>query len=49
MTADIDGCINTNFMTGDLVSLLKIILSDEDGEALWSSMTITHLVLMLVF
>jgi len=30
--------------TGDLVSLLKVIQSDKDGEALWSSMTITHLV-----
>jgi len=26
------------------VSLLKVIQSDEDGEASWSSMTITHLV-----
>jgi len=30
--------------TGDLVSLLKVIQSDEDGEASLSSMTITHLV-----
>jgi len=44
MTADIDGRINAIFMTGDLVSLLKVIQSDEDGEASWSSMTITHLV-----
>ena len=33
MTADIDGSINAIFMTGDLVSLLKVIQSDEDGEA----------------
>ena len=33
MTADIDGRIITSFMTGDLVSLLKVIQSDEDGEA----------------
>jgi len=29
---------------GDLVSLFKVIQSDKDGEASWSSMTITHLV-----
>jgi len=29
---------------GVVVSLLKVIQSDEDGEASWSSMTITHLV-----
>ena len=33
MTADIDGSMNAMFMTGDLVSLLKVIQSDEDGEA----------------
>ena len=36
MTADIDdidGSINAMFMTSDLVSLLKVIQSDEDGEA----------------
>jgi len=33
MSADIDGSINAIFMTGDLVSLLKVIQSDEDGEA----------------
>ena len=44
MTVDVDGSINATFMTSDLVSLLKVIHSDEDGEASWSSMTITHLV-----
>jgi len=29
--------------TGDFVSLLKVIQSDEDGKASWSSMTITYL------
>jgi len=48
MTADIDGSINAIFMTGDLVSLLKVIQSDEDGEASWSSMTITHLVIIII-
>ena len=33
MTADIDGSINAMFTTSDLVSLLKVIQSDEDGEA----------------
>ena len=33
MTADIDLRIIAIFMTGDLVSLLKVIESDEDGEA----------------
>jgi len=33
MAPDIDGSINAIFMTGDLVSLLKVIHSDEDGEA----------------
>jgi len=33
MTANIDRSINAIFMTGDLVSLLKVIQSDEDGEA----------------
>jgi len=32
-TADIDGSINAIFMTSDFVSLLKVIQSDEDGEA----------------
>jgi len=48
MTADIDGSINAIFMTGDLVSILKVIQSDEDGEASWSSMTITHLVVIVI-
>ena len=34
MTADIDRCTNAIFMNGDLVSLLKVIESEEDGEAL---------------
>jgi len=33
MNADIDGRINAIFMTGDLLSLLQVIQSDEDGEA----------------
>jgi len=48
MTADIDGRINATFMTCDLVSLLKVIQSDEDGEASWSSMTITPLVFVVI-
>ena len=48
MTADIDGSINAIFMTGDLVSILKVIQSDKDGEASWSSMTITHLVIIII-
>ena len=48
MIADIDGRINATFMTGDLVSLLKVIQSDENGEASWSSTTITPLVIIII-
>ena len=48
MTTDIDGRINATFMTGDLVSLLMVIQSDENGEASWSSTTITPLVIIII-
>jgi len=48
MTADIDDSINAMFTTSNLVSLLKVIQSDEDGEASWSSMTITPLVIIIL-